>query len=251
MPKLNDETFKAIDQSNLPYSEFIATTKSFLMKGYAVRTGLRPCFKALTSAGSVADGGEAETEGGFSAGSARALPPANAGASGPVAGPGRPAGQRRRAAAERDGSFDLDACRIAYIRYLRSEDRRGRSRRPRTAFRKPGQRKSNCAPRAKKRGLSRWKACKRCVADIIGTYRYELTASPRQSTRDLTVRGEIEKQLNDAVDRCRQRFAKLATLYALAAKSAGRRRSRRLSEWGAENRVYGPETGVPGAAIRT
>src|SRR5207253_1359713 len=24
-----------------------------------------------------------------------------------------------------DGSFDLDACRLAYIRYLRSEDRRG------------------------------------------------------------------------------------------------------------------------------
>lgn len=35
MPKLNDETFKAIDLSNLPYSEFIATTKSFLMRGYA------------------------------------------------------------------------------------------------------------------------------------------------------------------------------------------------------------------------
>jgi hypothetical protein len=35
MPKLNDDTFKAIDQSNLPYSEFIATTKSYVMKGYA------------------------------------------------------------------------------------------------------------------------------------------------------------------------------------------------------------------------
>lgn len=39
---------------------------------------------------------------------------------------------------------------------------------------------------------------------------------------------------------------KLATLYALAAKSSWKAKKQTPDAWGAENRVYGPETGVPG-----
>jgi phage terminase large subunit GpA-like protein len=39
---------------------------------------------------------------------------------------------------------------------------------------------------------------------------------------------------------------KRATLYALAAKSSWKATKQTPSEWGASNRVYGPETGVPG-----
>lgn len=46
MPKLNDGTFKAIDLSSLPYTEFCAKTKSQIQKGYTVRW-LASCFKAL------------------------------------------------------------------------------------------------------------------------------------------------------------------------------------------------------------
>lgn len=45
-------------------------------------------------------------------------------------------------------------------------------------------------------------------ADILGTFRSELSGLPAASTRDLQVRSEIEKHLNGAVDRCRERFEK-------------------------------------------
>lgn len=43
-------------------------------------------------------------------------------------------------------------------------------------------------------------------SEILGTLRTELIGVPAASTRDLEVRGEIEKQLNAAVDRCRKSF---------------------------------------------
>lgn len=46
MPKLNDQTFQAIDASSLPYTGFCAETKSQIMKGYTLRW-LATVFKAL------------------------------------------------------------------------------------------------------------------------------------------------------------------------------------------------------------
>ena len=45
-------------------------------------------------------------------------------------------------------------------------------------------------------------------ADILGTFRSELSGVPAASTRDLALRANIEKHLNAAVDRCRDRFTK-------------------------------------------
>jgi hypothetical protein len=107
----------------------------------------------------------------------------------------------------KDGSFDLDACRIAYIRYLRSEDRRGSK--SATASRVQEARAKEIELRtAREEGrLVPMDDVQAVIADVLGTYRYELTGVPAASTRDLSVRAEIEKHLNDAIDRCRQRFA--------------------------------------------
>ncbi|MGC2778981.1 MAG: hypothetical protein WA418_25455, partial [Bradyrhizobium sp.] len=43
-------------------------------------------------------------------------------------------------------------------------------------------------------------------SEILGTLARELTGVPTAATRDLTVRAEIEKHLNGAVDRCRKQF---------------------------------------------
>lgn len=105
-----------------------------------------------------------------------------------------------------DGSFDLDACRVAYIRYLRSEDRRGTK--SATANRVQEARAREIEQRTLKDAnkLVDLESVQAAVADIIGTYRFELTGVPAASTRDLTIRAAIEKHLNDAIDRCRQRF---------------------------------------------
>jgi hypothetical protein len=105
-----------------------------------------------------------------------------------------------------DGSFDLDACRIAYIRYLRSEDRRGAK--SATASRVQEARAKEIELRtAREEGrLIPLEGAQAAMTDILGTFRYELTGIPAASTRDLKVRAEIEKHLNDAIDRCRQRF---------------------------------------------
>lgn len=47
-------------------------------------------------------------------------------------------------------------------------------------------------------------------ADILGTYRAELSGVPAASTRDLSLRVTIEKHLNGAIERCRAAFEKTA-----------------------------------------
>jgi hypothetical protein len=44
------------------------------------------------------------------------------------------------------------------------------------------------------------------VADILGTYRSELNGTAAASTRDLALRAEIQRHLDGAIDRCRERF---------------------------------------------
>lgn len=109
-----------------------------------------------------------------------------------------------------DGSYDLDACRLAYIQYLRSEDRRGAK--SATASRVQEARAKEIEMRtAREEGrLVPLDDVSAAIADILGTYRSELNGVPAASTRDLSVRGEIEKQLNDAIDRCRGRFEKVS-----------------------------------------
>lgn len=105
-----------------------------------------------------------------------------------------------------DGSFDLDACRVAYIRYLRSEDRRGAKSVTASRVQEARAKEIELRTAREEARLVPLESVQAAVADILGTYRYELTGVPAAVTRDLAFRAEIEKQLNDAIDRCRQRF---------------------------------------------
>jgi hypothetical protein len=105
-----------------------------------------------------------------------------------------------------DGSFELDACRLAYIRYLRSEDRRGSKSAVQSRVQEARAREIELRTAREAGRLVPMESVTAAVADILGTYRFELSGVPAAATRDLGARLDIEKQLNDAIDRCRQRF---------------------------------------------
>jgi hypothetical protein len=109
-----------------------------------------------------------------------------------------------------DDSFDLDACRLAYIRYLRSEDRRGAK--SATASRVQEARAKEIELRTARDEGRLWDAdaAEAAFTDILGAFRSELGGVAAGSTRDLPTRAEIEKQLNDAIERCDARFANAA-----------------------------------------
>lgn len=106
--------------------------------------------------------------------------------------------------------FDLDACRLAYIRYLRDENRRG--------SKAAGvSRAQDARAREIERRMARDDNQLLDVADvlalnteIVGAFVSELRGVPAASTRDLATRATVEEVLNGAMGRCRERFAKLS-----------------------------------------
>lgn len=104
--------------------------------------------------------------------------------------------------------LDPDACRIAYIRWLRDETRK--SAQSAAAARVQDARAKEIELRtAREEGrLVPLEGVQAVVADILGTYRYELTGVPAASTRDLSIRASIQQHLDDAIDRCRLKFEK-------------------------------------------
>ena len=99
--------------------------------------------------------------------------------------------------------------RIAYIRYLR--DARASNTKTAAATRVQDARAREIELRMAKDAGTLYAAedVEAAIADILGTYRSELTGVPAASTRDLTVRATIEKHLNDAIERARASFEKL------------------------------------------
>jgi hypothetical protein len=105
-----------------------------------------------------------------------------------------------------DGRFDLNICRIAYIRWMKDENRRGTKA-------SGASRVSESRARAIEQRIAREDGrlietddVFAAVADILGTFRSELAGVPAATTRDLGVRSEIEKHLEGAIGRCRLRF---------------------------------------------
>lgn len=104
--------------------------------------------------------------------------------------------------------LDLDACRLAYIRWLRDETRKSsqsvaaarvQDARARAIELRTGREEGRLVP---------LEGVQAVVADILGTYRYELTGVAAAATRDLSVRAAIQQNLDDAIDRCRIKFEK-------------------------------------------
>ncbi len=102
--------------------------------------------------------------------------------------------------------LDLDASRITYIRWLRDETRK--STQSAAAARVQDARAKAIELRTAREEGRLWEAeeVSAIIADILGTFRHELGGVAAASTRDLNIRAAIDKQFDDAMDRCRKRF---------------------------------------------
>jgi hypothetical protein len=106
-----------------------------------------------------------------------------------------------------DGSFDLDACRFAYIEWLRSDDRR--SAKSVVASRINDARAAEIEIRTAERlktlqGLGRDEGL--AVVDaVLGPMRSDLQSVPARVTKDLALRLRLESELNGVLDNAANR----------------------------------------------
>src|ERR1700730_8503716 len=105
-----------------------------------------------------------------------------------------------------NGTFDLDACRVKYIRHLRDADQRG-SKSDAVARAQEARAHSLELRNAREEDrLIEFNDVEDVIGDIVAAFSSELAGVPAGSTRDLGLRDVIEGRLNDAIDRCRSRF---------------------------------------------
>ena len=104
------------------------------------------------------------------------------------------------------GRFDIDACRIAYIRWLRAAPQRN-SRSAATSRIQEVKLRTLELNLAREEGeLIPLNDVELTVEDILSTYVSELAGLAASCTRDMAVRAAIEENLDAAINRCRQRF---------------------------------------------
>ncbi|MET4233379.1 phage terminase Nu1 subunit (DNA packaging protein) [Bradyrhizobium sp. LA6.10] len=104
--------------------------------------------------------------------------------------------------------LDLDACRVAYIRWLRDETRKSTQSAAATRVQDARARAIELRTAREEGRLVPLEGVHAVIADILGTYRYELTGVAAASTRDLSIRTAIQRHLDEAIDRCRLKFEK-------------------------------------------
>jgi hypothetical protein len=101
-----------------------------------------------------------------------------------------------------DGSFDLDACRFAYIEWLRSDDRRAAKSvvSSRINDARAAEIEVRTAERLKTlQGLGRDEGL--AVVDaVLGPMRSDLQSVPARLTKDLALRRRLEGELNGVLD---------------------------------------------------
>jgi len=104
--------------------------------------------------------------------------------------------------------LDLDACRISYIRWLRDETRKSSQSAAAARVQDARAKAIELRTAREEARLIPLESVQAVVAEILGTYRYELTGIAAAASRDLAVRAEINRHLDDAIDRCRLKFEK-------------------------------------------
>ncbi|MDA9510919.1 hypothetical protein XI09_40950 [Bradyrhizobium sp. CCBAU 11386] len=104
--------------------------------------------------------------------------------------------------------LDLDASRVAYIRWLRDETRKSTQSAASARVQDARARAIELRTAREEARLVPLDDVQAVVADILGTYRSELTGIAAAATRDLSVRAAIQQHLDDAIDRCRVKFEK-------------------------------------------
>jgi hypothetical protein len=113
------------------------------------------------------------------------------------------------------GMVPLVAAVQGYIRWLKDEERR--TSKSAAASQVQQERALEIRMRREREAGNLIEMCtvETIFADVWGAFRSELAGVPAATTRDLSLRADIETRLNDALDRARGRFEKSsATLRA-------------------------------------
>jgi hypothetical protein len=105
-----------------------------------------------------------------------------------------------------DGRFDLDACRVAYIRWLRAAPQRHARSGASTRAQELKVQKLELDLAREHGRLIEIEEVEAAVQDILSTYVAELRGVPAAATRDIELRRTVEGKLRDAIERCRSRF---------------------------------------------
>lgn len=112
-----------------------------------------------------------------------------------------------------DSTFNLDHCRIAYIRFLRqAAGRRAASGDSGAQLREARSREIDLRIAREVGELIAIEDVEAVVEDAVSAFCAELAGLPAACTRDLALRTVIEDQLGNAINRCRKRLGQAAQL---------------------------------------
>jgi hypothetical protein len=101
------------------------------------------------------------------------------------------------------GRFDIDGCVIAYIRWLRDENRRGSKAAGASSLQDARMREIEQRIAREDGRTIEIEKVQAGVDQLVGAFRAELAGVAAASTRDLALRDEFDRHLNVAIERCR------------------------------------------------
>src|ERR1700681_1270524 len=107
---------------------------------------------------------------------------------------------RRRA----NGTFDLDKCRVAYIRYFRAAGRRSKDSDAKARAQEARTRTLELRARREEGEVVEMTEVEVVFSDIISTLSAELGGVPAACSRDLALRETIEENQNAAIERAKK-----------------------------------------------
>lgn len=106
------------------------------------------------------------------------------------------------------GVYSIVGAVQGYIRFLKDEARRTSKSASSSRLQDARAREVDLRVAAEEKRLVDIDDVQATVEEIVGGLRAELSGLPAACTRDLELRRTIEKHLNGAIDRCRERFEK-------------------------------------------
>jgi phage terminase Nu1 subunit (DNA packaging protein) len=109
-----------------------------------------------------------------------------------------------------NGTFDLDRCRVAYIRYLRDAGRRTKDSDAKNRAQEARTRSLELRARREEGEVVEMTEVEIVFADIVGTLSAELGGVPAACSRDLVLREIIEEKQNAAIERAKKSFGEKA-----------------------------------------
>lgn len=112
------------------------------------------------------------------------------------------------------GGFDIDASRVAYLRYLRRERRQSPRGEAAAAFQRAKTRKLELEIRQRERRLMEVDECFEFIDTLCGTFRSRLHSLPSAvGGRDLQLRKHVERCCSDILDAISKEAMAMAEKY--------------------------------------